>query len=68
MRFYLSWGVLEFETPSVIQVAGVSLSYPRHRLCIFGIFMLDTMYGSPLAVIVSILHTQLVQLAHLILF
>ena len=54
MRFYLSWGVLEFETPSVIQVAGVSLSYPRHRRCIFWDFMLDAVYGSHLTVTVSV--------------
>ena len=33
VRFSLSWGVLEFETPSVIQVVGVPFSWPRHRLC-----------------------------------
>ena len=26
MRFSLSWGVLEFETPSVIQVVGASVA------------------------------------------
>ena len=42
--------MLEFETPSVIQVVGVSLSYPRHRRYILWDFMLDVVYGSHLAV------------------